>query len=161
MTELWGELNRSTGSGTVTLRHCFPADQARLWQAITDPAELGRWMAAVTITGDDYRIDFDPSDPAQQTSGPIEHCDPPTGFTLAWLNAGEDEASRVTLTLAEGADGTELTLVHSLLPTSQDVGHAAGWEVYLRCLEAHLAGAELPDWGTSWEVFREAHAARQ
>jgi len=167
MADLMGLLYRSDDHGTVELRRILPVAPADLWPELTDPERLAAWFAPVTgdlREGGDYRIAFEEDDdePGSASWGRIEQCKRGRGLRLTWQSAEDEPApSTVQVSLRAVDGGTRLVLVHSGLTHGEDVGHAAGWEVYLRDLAAHLEGtpAEEGDWFERWERHRAAYEA--
>ena len=68
----------------------YDTDPDDLWQAVTSPERLARWMAA-------YRGDFRlgghwqalDTDGAVYCDGEVTSCDRPRGFTTTWTVVGE------------------------------------------------------------------------
>lgn len=136
-----------------------------LWEAITSPERLGRWMADTTLDGDPqvgvrYRIDF--GDGAE-TTGTVTRCEPPRVLEVTWELEGEpDSLVRVEVSAEGSAAGERARLVldHRRLPVNQVHGHAAGWQAHLATLAAQLLGAEPPSWdGTFARVLPAYRAA--
>lgn len=130
----------------VTLRRTYSTTPDDLWQALTDKARLPRWFTSVdgdfhlhgrfAVTGN--------------ASGEILRCDPPAALALTWEMG--DALSWVEVFLAETADGTELTLVHTapVTPHWERFGPGAvgvGWDLTLLGLGLHIAdpAADRPD----------------
>jgi uncharacterized protein YndB with AHSA1/START domain len=131
----------------------------RVWQAITDHAEFGRW----------FRVQLDqPFQPGAMSTGHItypgheglpwlarvEHMEMQRLFAFRWFHAPdgrppstENPSTLVTFRLlpAEGG-GTQLTITESGFEALGDKGrevmqrNAQGWEIQARHIAEHLAG---------------------
>jgi uncharacterized protein YndB with AHSA1/START domain len=108
----------------------------RVWQAVTEPAELERWFVApvpwTPAAGEEFE--------AGGESGRITALEPPR--LLAWTWSVE----RYSFELTPTEDGCLLVFTHVFNP---ELGpgwqHAAGWEAYFNRLDAHLAGDYLSE----------------
>lgn len=133
---------------TLSFERRLAAPIERVWAALTDPAQLGGWLADSTV---DLRIggrivhEFDPDDAGSQVEGTILLLDPPTTLEYEWRFSGEAESVLRYDLLADG-QGTRLSLTHRLLGSNQAAGYGAGWHTYLDALDALLAGSAPGDW---------------
>ena len=109
----------------------------RVWRAVTEPAELGRWFVVAEVPwtpreGEEFE--------AGGESGRITALEPPR--LLAWTWGPE----RYSFELSPEGDGCVLVFTHVFNP---ELGpgwqHAAGLETYLARLDAHLAGGYLSE----------------
>jgi uncharacterized protein YndB with AHSA1/START domain len=100
----------------LVLTRRLPHAPERVWRAVSEPDELGRWMPG---TGD------------------VVLSEPPRA--IAWENGGH----HVRIDLRPDGDGTLMTFTHRL-PGPADQ-FAAGWEIYFTRLDALLAGSELSE----------------
>ncbi len=113
----------------------FPAE--RVWRALTDPAEVERWfvgpVAWTPFAGETFE--------AMGMQVRVTEVDPP--HRLTW-EVGADERYRYELT--PDGDGCRLTFVHEM---GSEMGppeqFAAGWDIYLGRLHAHLHGAHVDE----------------
>ena len=60
--------------------------------------------------------------------------------------------------MAADGEGARLLLRHERLTSAQVAGYAAGWDTYVRRLEADVAGNALPDWGDTWGALHALYA---
>lgn len=128
---------------------------AKVWKAITDPAEMAHWFPAEVRTElqPGARMEFTFPDDAPVDSGgdgEILEFDPPKVYAFRWNN----DVLRFEL-LPDGSDGSGCLLVFSHTLGGGGLGRlgagrdAVGWDVCLDALQARLAGdaAEQPtDW---------------
>ena len=155
MTDEFAALLRRGDLLDVTLRRRYDSDPADVWDALTTPERLARWLAPVSgelRAGGRYRIDFDADDPAQQVTGTITACEPPARLVVSW-EIHQSGTSEVVATIAAHGVGCELVIEHHGLPEAMAAGYAAGWHAYGDTLEAELAGAAPPSWDERWEAL--------
>jgi uncharacterized protein YndB with AHSA1/START domain len=135
-------ISRASGSGGVLLEfdELYATDPDDLWQAVTTPERLSRWMAPYL---GDFRLggrwQAIGSDGDVYCEGEVTACDAPRGFATTWQVRGERPTELVVRLEPEGA-GTRLRLRHRGVTT---IGYGAGWHVYLETLHQYLtAGAD-------------------
>lgn len=157
-TELLGTITASPDSdATIAFDRPYRTDAADLWQAVTDPERLARWFAPVEgelRAGGEFTIRFDDGDIPRCT---VESCDAPRGFVWLWPHG--ERTSRVTVSIAPEGDGSRLRLVHDRLSRAAAPEYGAGWQAYVRSLDAHLAGSEEGDWWGEFHAVKDAYAA--
>jgi uncharacterized protein YndB with AHSA1/START domain len=96
----------------------LPAPVETVWQAVTDPAFLGDWLA------DDVELELWPGGDARFVSGDevktgwVEEVSPPgregTGRLAFWWGVDDEPASRVCFSVtSRGEDGTLLRIVET------------------------------------------------
>ncbi|TKG72338.1 SRPBCC family protein [Prauserella endophytica] len=113
----------------------------RVWQALVDPDEQGRWLPGVTI---DARVggvavyDFGEEGRAEGTVRAVE---PPSVLEHSWSWPGEED-SVVRWELRAEDDATVLVLLHRPVRPEPAVHYCLGWHVMLDALDAHLGGGE-------------------
>ena len=131
------------GRPALRIERRFAHSVERVWRAVTEPAELARWFVAEAPWKPEEGEVFE----AEGETGRITALQPP--HLIAWTWGVE----RYCFELTPESDGCLLVFTHvfnpRLGPGSQ---HAAGWEIYLRRLDVHLAGGFLSE--------EEAHASR-
>jgi uncharacterized protein YndB with AHSA1/START domain len=135
----------------------LPHPPERVWQALTEPAELSRWFSD--------RVHLDPRDGGEimlewdefgRAGGVIEIFEPPYRFAFRWRAHGVPEeeplalenSTLVTFTLIPTLEGTRLELVETgfaSLPESvraQAYGeNVSGWQAELDELVVYLEPA--------------------
>jgi uncharacterized protein YndB with AHSA1/START domain len=128
----------------LTMHRIYPTSADDLWDALTDPARLGRWFARI---GGDLRVGgaFEVLD--YGTPGTILACEPPRRFQVTY--GGETSIVTVSLTSLGQAE-TELRLEHTVpVAIAQNVAGALfvgpGWDGGFAALAIHLAGAGSGD----------------
>ncbi|GAA1430439.1 SRPBCC family protein [Microlunatus lacustris] len=137
---------------TMELRRRYDATVDEVWNAITEPERLGRWLKSVTgdlRLGGSFELDGG-------EHGEILLCDPPRRLRVSWLFGPDaDEwpgTSEVEVRLSRGpAGGTEFELVHAaavgepMFPTYGPGAGGVGWDLNLLALAQFLATGETPD----------------
>lgn len=131
---------------TVRLEHVFEASQDDVWDAITQPQRLEKWLEPTDgefIEGGRYQLT------ESGTEGTIQRCDRPRVLNITWEYDGHESAVEVALQTVEG--GTHLIIRH----TSEENDHwrtygpgaaGIGWESSLMSLALHLnaASSDIP-----------------
>lgn len=138
----------------------YAAAPARLWAALTEPAQLARWFEATDGDlrgGGTFAIRF-PGEPPYEKSGRILRCAPGRSFALTWVDPPHPEA-RLCLELHREGGNTTLALTHGPLPRALAADYGVGWHTYLDRLAAFLAGEARP--GREGRTRLLAHYAAQ
>ena len=139
----------------VHFERVYDATADELWRALTDPAELAGWLAAVRHleleVGGRVHLDFGDG---EEMRGVVREIEPRRVLEYTW-----DWGSVVRFELAPRDDGVLLVLDHSALPTDQAPSHGAGWHAHLDILDARLRG-ERVDFLPRYEALRSTYEAR-
>lgn len=156
---------RLGGEASVTFRRRYPTHAADLWDAVTTPERLARWLGPIhgdLAPGGTYelRMGADEPDSDQNATGVVRSCDPPRAFAVRWCFPGE-RPSEVEVRVEPGAagEGAVLVLLHTRLEDAQAIGYGAGWHTSLDQLGDHLAGAEVRDWDTRFAALLPTYRA--
>lgn len=159
---------RLDGHASVTFRRGYPTDPADLWDAVTTPGRLARWLGPVhgdLVPGGRYelRMGADDPDSDQNATGVVRSCDPPRSFAVEWCFPGE-RPSEVEVRVEPAPVGHEgeqavLVLVHTRLEAAQAVGYGAGWHTSLDQLADHVAGVAVRDWDARFAELLPAYRA--
>ncbi|GLY22092.1 SRPBCC domain-containing protein [Micromonospora sp. NBRC 101691] len=137
---------------TIELRRRYEAPIDDVWDAITSPERLGRWLRPVT--GDlrlGGKFEFDGGE-----HGEILRCEPPRLLKVSWLYGADADAwpgtSEVEVRLVSAPTGdTEFELIHSavveepLFPTYGPGAGGVGWDLALLALARLLTGGGTGD----------------
>ncbi|SFI34331.1 MULTISPECIES: SRPBCC family protein [Microbacterium] len=142
--EFTRSLTGRAGQPVLRWERRYMAPPSELWSALTEPERLRRWLGEVTgERAAGYRIRFADA-PDAPAHARIEECSPPSRLCVAWEWQGE-RASRVVVDLAPDADGTRLTLTHSLNEPDHLPDYGGGWERCFATLAAQFGGAVPAD----------------
>ncbi|MEO6533739.1 MAG: SRPBCC domain-containing protein [Pseudolysinimonas sp.] len=154
--ERWAELTADGPRRVVTLEREFRTDPADLWQAITDPERAGRWLASLTVQGDDVTLGFDGG---SSRSGKILECDAPRRLRVV-LQPDTADQSFLGVTLEATNAGTKLVMQQDGLSPIWAALYAAGWQHHAERLDAAIGGSatETP-MPALVPTYREAEAA--
>ena len=149
-TEQHTYVRETDGRGVVHVDDLYATDPDDLWDAVTDPARLERWL--VTVTGD-LRIGGQIT--ARFTSGAedsarILTCEPPRRLVVSLADGTEDATTIEARLTPEGA-GTRLVVEEGGFSLERAPFHEAGWGVHLDDLTAYLRGDEREPWKPRWE----------
>lgn len=144
---------RPDGSTQVRFVRRLPHPIARVWAALTDPAELRRWWGDADLDLADggrfalrwFNTDDDGN--VATLDGAITKLDPPRSLeiTADWAMTGSpDPGAPTTLTWELEPDGDH-TVLHFTNTVAAPAGPrtAAGWHLHLDALAAVLAGGEV------------------
>jgi uncharacterized protein YndB with AHSA1/START domain len=170
---------RSDGSFQVRFARRIPHPIERVWEALTDPAELRKWWGDADldlVDGGRFALRWLNTDEDGDTAtldGAISKLDPPRllEITAGWgSTATPDPGAPTTLTWELDPDGDH-TLLHftntipgapdhpdATGPRTTDTTTAAGWHLHLDALAALLAGGQL-DIAHPEPLFEPIHQA--
>ncbi|HET9561640.1 MAG TPA: SRPBCC family protein [Propionibacteriaceae bacterium] len=126
----------------VTLQRRYPADQADVWQAITDPDRVRRWFLPLTgdlREGGSFQLEG-------HAGGDIVTCEPPRHLIVTFGG----ETSIVDVVLSADDQQTLLKLTHSVPIELAGSGAGAlyvgpGWDGALLGIALYLAGEVIDD----------------
>lgn len=155
LTEVLGRIERDGEGVAAVFDRRYATTPDDLWEACTDPERLARWFAPVTgdlRPGGAFTIHFDDAD---TPSCRVVSCERPTRLVWEWPVGGV--STLVTVEVGAEDDGARLRLRHERLGDGQAAGYAAGWDTYVRRLEADLGGAALPEWDATWSALHERY----
>lgn len=131
----------------VRITRHYPVSAERVWAAWTDPQALSHWFGAATQAeldvrpGGRYRIRFNsPDGTANEVGGEYQEVTPPSRLVFSWaFHSTPERVSRITITLAPAAGGTELTFVHDRFFDQQGRdNHERGWTQFFTKLDQLL-----------------------
>jgi uncharacterized protein YndB with AHSA1/START domain len=151
-----GRLTLLGGRTDLELERHFKASIEDVWQSITDPDSMSRWIG--TFSGEtgpgktvQFRMLFEQGDAVSNVL--IEACEPPHRLVVS---AKDDHGSwHLELRLKSAGNTTTLTFVQHLddPKLAGDVG--PGWEYYLDMLVAARTGAPRPSFDDYYPSQRE------
>jgi uncharacterized protein YndB with AHSA1/START domain len=124
---------------TLQFDRTVAAAPMQLWAALTEPAELAKWLA---------EAEFDASvrgsvhfvwPGSGEMRGTVQECDVPSLLEYTWDES--DGASLVRWEVASSGDGqSTLRLVHSGASKDGAAGFGAGWQSHLEALDVVMSG---------------------
>ena len=144
--QLLGTLAVADGKGVVRIEDRFDTDVADLWDALTDPARLSRWLGKVDgdlRLGGEFRGHYFSS--GWEGTGRVKQCDPPHRLLVSTRGDGADEDHTIEMTLTPEGDGTLLVIETRGMSENMVGGYGAGTQVHVEDLASYLAGGERCD----------------
>ena len=105
----------------------------RVWRAVTEPEELARWFVAPV----DWRPEVGAGFTSVGQAGEVVAVEERRFFAWEW--GGE----RFSFKLEPEGEGCLLTFTHVFGDRARGADQAAGWDVHLDRLGAHLGGGHL------------------
>jgi uncharacterized protein YndB with AHSA1/START domain len=142
------------GSTQIRFVRRLPHPIDRVWDALTDPAELHRWWGDTDLDlteGGRFTLRWrnkDPEGNVASLDGTITKLDPPRFLEISatWGATGSpDPGTPATLTweLEAAGDHTVLHFTNTLPTPPEGSTTAAGWHLHLDALATTLAGEEV------------------
>jgi uncharacterized protein YndB with AHSA1/START domain len=156
--------------GTLKFERRLSHPKEIVWNAITDPKEIFRWLPDYKGTFDGYTggaIDLVNTVSGSHVTGDILICDRPSVFEYEWhispnqmFPYGELE-SVIRWDLKQDSDSDTLLIVtHNRLNKSTALRLAPGWHAYLDRLETILNNEVPPEWARRFAEVKELYSAR-
>jgi uncharacterized protein YndB with AHSA1/START domain len=145
------------GVGIVRVEDVFATDADDLWQAITEPSRLARWIGEVhgdLRLGGEFKARFTST---WEGTGTVDVCERPSRLLVA-MTGDPDDRTVVEAVLTPVVDGTRLVVEERGLPVSALPGYGAGWQVHIEDLGVYLAGGEPEEWQPRWQARRPQFA---
>jgi uncharacterized protein YndB with AHSA1/START domain len=153
-----GTLDSHDGHHRLTFTRTLAHPPERVWRALTEPEHLTSWFPT-DIEGDraagaKLRFVFRAGE-GPTMDGEMLAYDPPRLLEMRW----DTDTLRFELRPAAGG-GTELTFVTTFPELGKAARDAAGWDLCLDVLAAHLDGGS-PDWtpGERWPAVHAGYVA--
>jgi uncharacterized protein YndB with AHSA1/START domain len=123
------------------------APRSVVFKALTDPSELGSWMASRAESdpreGGAFEYVFEFEDPAQNNSQRGEYIavEPERRVALPWLFPFSDKKTTVEYRLTGDGDATDVQFTHSGFETGEPWDSVrerfdGGWQAFLQSLKA-------------------------
>ncbi len=142
---------------SVRVTRVLPAAIQDVFRAWSDAQALSAWFVVEPTwrakatnefrVGGKYRVEMHRSDGTVFVCwGEYVEIDPPRRLVFTWNSAVPAiQSSRVTIELRSVGRSTELTLLHEMLPdTDEGRAHAIGWDGSLANLDRYLTGDGEP-----------------
>ena len=155
---LVGSTYEDDGAGTVRIEDVFDTEIDDLWEAVTNPQRLARWLG--TVEGDlrpggTFSATFTST---WEGPGRVEVCDAPHRLLLT-LEPGTDDQTLVEAWLTPDGDATRLVVEERGFPLDRVADHGAGWQVHIEDLRAHLEGRAPSVWHDRWQELQPSYRA--
>ncbi|HKP09297.1 MAG TPA: ankyrin repeat domain-containing protein [Gaiella sp.] len=154
----FGTLRSDDDRCAVAFRRLYDFTAEELWSALTDPEQLGRWLARAQVDpGVDGQVTLD-FEGGSTEGGRILTWDEPHVLEYEWRFSGEED-SVVRFELHPQEFGTLLVLDHRRLGRSSGAGYSAGWHAHLDAL-ARLYEFSDDAWTQRYEELLPAYRAQ-
>ena len=137
----------------------YQTSAADLWEAITSPARLARWVVQVSgdlRPGGSFAAEF-----TSGWSGPgiVTACEPPHRLVVR-MAPDSDESTTIEATISAADQGVRLVVEERGNAIEDVPAHVAGWRIHLEDLAIDLSGATPPPWEPRWRAELAAAAPR-
>jgi len=145
------------GTGTVQMDRVYPTGIHDLWDAMTVPDRLARWLV-VSLEGTPA---LGATVHAQFTSHwdgtvRIDTCDRPEHVSVTMSSGGATTVTEAWLTTVD--DGhTRLVLEERGFRADEVADHGAGWQVHVEDLGTVLAGGFPEPWLPRWQALQPGY----
>jgi len=138
------------------------APPSAVWEALTTPTGLGRWLQAQAVVdgvvGGRFHVIIGGG--SSRVDGTIIRWEPPALLEYTWPEREANGDSLLTFALAPLDRGrTRLTLTHRLTAGGDLQGFAAGWHWHLDCLDDALEGRGRTFDAQRFGVLQKVYAA--
>lgn len=146
-----GRIVEEDGSAVLEFERRLPHPVARVWAALTEPAERAGWIGPSRVEGRvGGAVTTDPDDPpvrpeAKRMTGEVLAWEPERTFAHTWHQRIVEPGS-VRYELTADGETTVLSFRHEGLSPKNAAGFIPGTHAYLDRLAAHLAGEPVPGW---------------
>jgi uncharacterized protein YndB with AHSA1/START domain len=156
-TRILGSLRAAGGKGVVRMEDRYDTGIDDLWQALTDPRRLARWLGEVEgdlRLGGEFHRRFLAS--GAEGTGRVDACEPPRHLLLT-MDPGQPDEHVIEATLAADGGQTILVVEERGMPLSQVAAYGAGIQVHVEDLAAHVVGRERCDADARWGELQPAY----
>ena len=143
---LVGTLHDRNGVGVVRLEDRYDTDIEDLWDALTDPERLGRWLGRIEgdlHVGGEFTAYYFAS--GWEGTCSVEECDRPRRMRIRSVSEDQPDGSITEVTLTADGEGTILVIEDQGLPVAHLAAYGSGNQIHLEDLASYLAGGERCD----------------
>jgi uncharacterized protein YndB with AHSA1/START domain len=144
-----GSTTAQGATGTVRMESTFDTDITDLWDAVTTPERVARWMGEVSGDLRPGGTIHSSWTSTWEGSGRIDVCEAPNRLLLT-MQPGDPEETVIEAVLTADGDRTKLVVEERGLPTEVLSAHGAGWQAHIEDLAAHIDGRERTPWEQRW-----------
>jgi uncharacterized protein YndB with AHSA1/START domain len=150
-----GKVERTASGADVIITRSFRANIEDVWESVTVSDSTARWIGSwdgEPGPGNTIRFKMLYEGGDHESAAVIERCEPPRHLALTMRDAHGDW--RLSLTLQQRGETTELTFVQHLTGNQSAGDIGPGWEYYLDRLVAARDGTPMP-------VFEEYYPSQK
>ena len=149
------------GAPALRFERRFTAPPAALWDALTQPESLARWLLARAAIdpwpGGRFHLTLGGG--SSVMAGIVRRWEPPRVLEYTWPETTAGGDSLVRFEIFDDSGGSRLVLTHILRAGGDLADFASGWHWHLDALEGDLAGEAWPEDPPRWQALRRAYAA--
>lgn len=148
---------------TITFRRRLSHPIDVVWAALTEPVQRAQWFGPTTLEPrEGGKIEMTAEGPPappqhRHMHGRILVWEPPRVLEHEWQQSIVGQGT-VRYELEADGDETILTFIHRGLSPVDAHGFTPGTHAFLDRLEAHLEGAELPNWLQRYDEVQPSYA---
>jgi len=165
------DMGNIVNSHTVEIERVFPGPIERVFDYLSKPEYLSKWLMPATLepwVGGRIQLKSDPipenvaAPPENRPQeclirGLMSHYDPPRLISYSWNEITYQVSTEVRFELEQRGDDVYLVLTHSRLPASFMAAVAAGWHTHLETLLALIKGETPGDFFTRFNPLLEQY----
>jgi uncharacterized protein YndB with AHSA1/START domain len=137
-----GDFRYAAGGLAVRYERRVDAPAARIWAALTEPAELARWLGHVTIADRDVTVRLGPDTP--DGTGSVTYCQPAQMLEVDVQWPGRPPARLVAEVAALGERRAVVVLEYRGLPDDDAAEQSARWHLRMDALAGAATGDGAP-----------------
>jgi uncharacterized protein YndB with AHSA1/START domain len=157
-----GTFARERTDGVVRFERVLEAKAPVVWAALTNPEQLGNWLADARIDqreGGAVELRFD-APPGYTVTGTVTKIDPPRVLAHSWTAPGEAEGT-VLWQLIPLGERCIVLFTHTVHGTWDTAGTLAAWDLHLERLAATVCGAPATSFDHErWERLTTEYRAK-
>jgi uncharacterized protein YndB with AHSA1/START domain len=156
-----GAFARERGAGILRFERLLDVPAPAVWAALTEPAQLGKWLARAHLegrVGGAVELRFD-APPGYTVTGTVTRFDPPRVLEYSWTAPGEPDGT-VTWQLIPMPDRCVLLFTHTVRGEWDEAGTLAAWELHLARLASVVGGMPVAAFAPDhWERLAAEYRA--
>lgn len=162
------ELGKIVNDTTVCFERTIAAPIEKVWEYLTTPQGLSRWLASGTMearVGGRVELNFDTEEMPQRKQkgahvfGVVNRYEPLKAIAFSWMDASNNLDSAVTFEVTARGEQTELTVTHTRLPKNGMQDFLSGWHTHLDVLKARLTNLVPPNFAHRFQEVSKTYAA--
>jgi uncharacterized protein YndB with AHSA1/START domain len=154
-------LSITRGHAVLRFQRVLAHDPACVWQALTAPEAIARWLQADAIVDahENGRFHLSFHGRNHHMHGQITIWQPPRVLEYSWTEREAHGDSLVRFELTPAPQGTVLILTHDLRAGGDTADFASGWHWHLDALDAALRGETSIFDEPRWHALRHIYQA--
>jgi uncharacterized protein YndB with AHSA1/START domain len=153
-----GSLRSAEGLGIVRMEDRFEAGIEEVWSALTEPERLARWYGAIEgelRVGGELQAQVHAS--GWEGTVRVEECEARRRFLVVSKDPDEPGEDSTEVTMTGDGDQTSLVVEQRGLPLDLLWAYAAGLQIHLEDLAAHIAGHERAETAARFDALKPVY----